>query len=62
MTTDWPDSRKAPDALVKVGFTQAALGRNGEARATLEEVSRRFPGSEAAQLASDRLKRLPAGR
>jgi tol-pal system protein YbgF len=62
VTTDWPDSRKAPDALVKVGFTQAALGRNGEARATLEEVSRRFPGSEAAQLASDRLKRLPAGR
>jgi tol-pal system protein YbgF len=62
VTSDWPDSRKAPDALVKVGFTQAALGRNGEARATLEEVTRRFPGSEAAQLATDRLKRLPAGR
>jgi tol-pal system protein YbgF len=62
VSTDWPDSRKAPDALVKVGFTQAAMGRNGEARATLEEVTRRFPGSEAAQLASERLKRLPAGR
>jgi tol-pal system protein YbgF len=59
--TDWPDSRKAPDALVKIGFTQAALGRNGEARATLEEVTRRFPGSDAAALALDRLKRLPAG-
>ena len=62
VATDWPDSRKAPDALVKVGFTQAAQGKNAEARATLEEVTRRFPGSEAAQLASDRLKRLPGGR
>ena len=57
--TDWPESRKAPDALVKIGFTQSALGRNGEARATLEDVTRRFPGSEAAQLASERLKRMP---
>jgi tol-pal system protein YbgF len=62
VATDWPDSRKAPDALVKVGFTQAAQGKNAEARATLEDVARRFPGSEAAQLASDRLKRMPAGR
>jgi TolA-binding protein len=44
---------------VKIGFTQSALGKNGEARVTLEDVVRRFPGSEAAQLASDRLKRLP---
>jgi tol-pal system protein YbgF len=62
VTTDWPDSRKAPDALVKVGFTQAALGRGGDARATLEEVTRRFPGTEAATLATDRLKRMPGGR
>lgn len=62
VTTDWPDSRKAPDALVKVGFTQAAMGRNTEARATLEEVTRRYPGTEAATLATDRLKRMPGGR
>jgi tol-pal system protein YbgF len=61
VTTDWPDSRKAPDALVKIGFTQAAQGRNAEARATLEDVTRRFPGTDAAALASDRLKRMPAG-
>jgi tol-pal system protein YbgF len=59
VTTDWPESRKVPDALVKIGFTQSALGKNGDARVTLEDVVRRFPGSEAAQLASDRLKRLP---
>ncbi len=60
VTTEWPDSRKAPDALVKVGFTQSAMGRNGDARVTLEEVVRKYPGTEAAQLASERLKRLPA--
>lgn len=60
--SDWPDSRKAPDALVKVGFTQAALGKNAEARDTLENVQKRFPGTEAAQLAAERLKRLPNGK
>jgi tol-pal system protein YbgF len=59
VTTEWPESRKVPDALVKIGFTQSALGKNGEARVTLEDVVRRYPGSEAAQLASERLKRLP---
>jgi tol-pal system protein YbgF len=59
VTTEWPESRKVPDALVKIGFTQTALGKNGEARVTLEDVVRRYPGSEAAQLASERLKRLP---
>jgi len=60
--SDWPDSRKAPDALVKVGFTQAALGKNAEARDTLENVSRRYPGTEAATLAADRLKRMSNGK
>ena len=60
VTTEYPDSRKAPDALVKIGFTQSALGRNGDAKVTLEDVVKRYPGTEAAQLATERLKRLPA--
>lgn len=60
VTTDWPDSRKAPDALVKIGFTQSALGKNGDAKITLEDVVKRYPGTEAAQLATERLKRLPS--
>ena len=56
--TDWPDSRKAPDAMVKLGFSLSDLRRTAEARTTLEEVVRKYPGTPAAQLASDRLKRL----
>jgi tol-pal system protein YbgF len=62
VVTKWPDSRKAPDAMVKVGFTQSAMGKNGEARVTLENVTKRYPGTEAAQLATERLKRLPNAR
>ncbi|HYJ40881.1 MAG TPA: tol-pal system protein YbgF [Steroidobacteraceae bacterium] len=55
---DWPNSRKAPDAMVKLGFSLSDLKRTGEARSTLEEVVRKYPGTPAAQLAADRLKRL----
>ncbi len=55
---DWPDSRKAPDAMVKLGFSLSDLRRTGEARNTLDDVVRKYPGSPAAQLAADRLKRL----
>ncbi len=58
MLADWPDSRKAPDAMVKLGFSLSDLKRTGEARNTLEEVVRKYPGTNAAQLAADRLKRL----
>jgi tol-pal system protein YbgF len=55
---DWPNSRKAPDAMVKLGFSLSDVRRTGEARSTLEEVVRKYPGTNAAQLATDRLKRL----
>jgi tol-pal system protein YbgF len=55
---DWPNARKAPDAMVKLGFSLSDLKRTGEARSTLEEVVRKYPGTPAAQLAADRLKRL----
>ena len=56
----WPDSRKAPDALLKLGYTQAELKHIAQARATLTSVSTRFPGSDAANLAAARLLQLPA--
>ena len=54
----WPDSRKAPDAMVKLGFSLSDMKRTSEARKTLEEVVSKYPGTPAAQLAADRLKRL----
>jgi tol-pal system protein YbgF len=54
----WPDSRKAPDALLKLGYTLQEQKRLPEARATLAQVVQRYPGSDAAKLAAERLKKL----
>jgi tol-pal system protein YbgF len=59
VVNDWPDARKAPDALVKLGFTQFEQKRFGAARNTLTEVGVRYPGTEAARLAAERLRRIP---
>ena len=56
----WPNSRKAPDALLKLGFTQYEKKRTSEARATLQQVLVRFPNSDAAKLATDRLAKMTA--
>lgn len=56
----WPASRKAPDALLKLGYTQAELQHTAQARATLAQVSTRYPGTDAANLAAARLLQLPA--
>jgi len=57
----WPDSRKAPDALLKLGYTQIEQKKLAAGRASLEQVVARFPDSEAAKLAAERLKKIPAG-
>jgi tol-pal system protein YbgF len=54
----WPDSRKAPDALLKLGYTQQEQKHLAEAHATLALVVQRFPGSDAAKLAAERLQKL----
>jgi tol-pal system protein YbgF len=56
-----PQSRKASDALLKLGYSQFELKQFAEARTTLTEVQQRFPDSDAARLAAERLQRLPAG-
>jgi tol-pal system protein YbgF len=56
----WPDSRKAPDALLKLGYTQLEQKKTGEGRATLSQVVQKYPGTDAAKLAAERLQRAPA--
>jgi tol-pal system protein YbgF len=56
----YPQSRKAPDALLKLGYTQFEQKHLADARSTLALVVQRYPGSSAAQLAAERLQKLPA--
>ena len=56
---NWPNSRKAPDALLKLGYTQLEQGRAAAGRTSLQQVIDRFPGTDPARLAMERLARLP---
>lgn len=42
---DFPDARKAPDMLLKLGMSLAALGQRDIACATFKEVNTRYPGA-----------------
>jgi tol-pal system protein YbgF len=55
----YPQSPKVPDALVKLGLTQIDQKKLVEARATLKQVVQRFPGTDAAKLATTRLQTIP---
>ncbi|MGB8377832.1 MAG: tol-pal system protein YbgF [Rhodanobacteraceae bacterium] len=54
----YPDNQKAPDALLKVGYCQYELKQWDDARATLTEVTRKYPGTTVARLAEGRLRAL----
>ena len=58
----FPNSRKAPDALLKLGFTQLEQRQIDQGRATLQQVVASYPGSDASRLATERLQKLPAAR
>jgi TolA-binding protein len=51
----WPDSPKVPDALLNIASAQSELGDNASARRTLEELMGKYPQSEAAGKAKQRL-------
>jgi tol-pal system protein YbgF len=54
----WPQDIKAPDAMLNISSAQAELKDNRAARATLEDLIKRYPASDAAKLAPERIKRL----
>jgi len=55
----WPQSSKAPDAMLKLGYAQFELKRVSAAKQILSQVGTRYPGTEAARLAQERLRRIP---
>ena len=56
----WPNSRKTPDALLKLGYTQIDQKKVSDGRATLGQVVQKYPGTDAARLANERLQRTAA--
>ncbi|MCE7031131.1 tol-pal system protein YbgF [Lysobacter sp. GX 14042] len=58
----FPTHDKAPGALLKVGLSQQGLQQVDEAERTLAEVSSRYPGTDAARIAEDRLGAIRLGR
>lgn len=55
----WPEGNKAPDALLKLGYSLLALGDEEKGRATLQELPTAYPRTDAARLAVERLAQLP---
>ncbi|MBW7470114.1 tol-pal system protein YbgF [Marinobacter sp. F4218] len=51
VATRYPDHRKAPDAVYKLGVTLDRLGEKQEAKRRMETVIRDYPTSSAANLA-----------
>jgi len=58
VTTQYAQSAKMPDALLKIGYCQVELGDKTAARTSLQQVMRQFPDTTAARLASQRLEQL----
>ena len=56
--TRWPTGNKAPDAMLKLGFSLIALGDVDKGGKVLREVPASYPRTEAARLASERLAQL----
>ena len=56
--TDYPTTRKMPDAWLKVGFCNYELENWADARAALSTVVTRYGDSTAAKLANERLAQM----
>ena len=52
---EFPDSSKAPDALLNIASAQADMGDGVAARRTLEELIAKYPKSDAGTRARQRL-------
>jgi tol-pal system protein YbgF len=52
----WPTGNKAPDALLKLGYSLLMLGERDKGQKVLSQVLSHYPNTEAARLADKRLK------
>jgi tol-pal system protein YbgF len=54
----YPQSRKRPDALLKIGYCQYELKQWDAAKTTLSQVAAQFPDAPAGHLAQQRLDKM----
>lgn len=57
VTTKWPDSPKASDAMLAIATCQQETGNAAGAKRTLEILVARYPNSPAAESAAQKLKK-----
>ncbi len=58
LLSNYPDSPKVPDAMLKLGYLELEQNNIKKGRQYLVDVSMRYPGTTAANLANERLKLL----
>ncbi len=58
VTTRFPNSQKAPEALLNIASCQLDLKDKGGARETLEQLLKKYPSSTAASMGKERLAEL----
>jgi len=58
----FPNSKKVSHALLKIGYSYAELGNAADATKTLNKVKLQYPGTTAARLADERLRKIGAAK
>ncbi len=58
LLSTYPDSQKVSHALLKIGYSYAELGNAADAKKTLKKVKLQYPGTTAARLADERLRKI----
>jgi tol-pal system protein YbgF len=58
----FPDSPRAPEALLNIAACQVELNDRKKARVTLTRITKDYPNTDQARLAQERLATLPAGK
>ncbi|MDR1351165.1 MAG: tol-pal system protein YbgF [Zoogloeaceae bacterium] len=56
VTTRWPDSTRAPDALLTIANCQRDVGNHAASRRTLTNLIEKYPASQAATQARQRVQ------
>jgi tol-pal system protein YbgF len=61
LLSQFPDSSKIPDGMLKLGYCQTQLGLKDRAKNTFNEVLRLYPMTDAARFAQSQLRSMNLG-